>query len=215
MVFYSLQPQGLQCSRLRCPSNHPEFAQTYVHQVSDVIQPYHTLCPASLPAINLSQIGVFQWISSSHQVAKVLEFQLQHQCIQWIFRINFLLDWLIWSPCCPRDSQASSLAPPFESINSSVLNLLYGSTFTPYGFFPYWKNHSFGYMDLVGKVLSLLFNILSRFIIAFLPKSKCLLISWRESPSAVIWKPKKIVSPCFHLFPHLFTIKLWDLMPWS
>ena len=53
----------------------------------------------------------------------------------------------------------------------------------------------------VGKVTSLLFNMLSRFVIAFLPKSKCLLISWLQSPSAVILKPKKINSNCFHCFP--------------
>ena len=54
---------------------------------------------------------------------------------------------------------------------------------------------------LVGKVMSLLFNMLSRFVIAFLPRSKHLLISWLQSPSAVIWEPSKIVSYCFHCFP--------------
>ena len=68
----------------------PEFAQTNVHWVSDAIQPSHSLSPPSLPAFNLSQHqGLFQWISSSHQVAKVLELQLQHQSFQWIFRTNF------------------------------------------------------------------------------------------------------------------------------
>ena len=55
-----------------------------------------------------------------------------------------------------------------------------------------WKNHRFDYTDLVGKVISLLFNMLSRFVIAFLPRRKCLLISWLQSPSAVILEPKKI-----------------------
>ena len=58
----------------------------------------------------------------------------------------------------------------------------------------YWKNHSFDETDLVGKVMSLLFNILSRFVIAFLPRCKRLLISWLQSPSAVILKPQKIKS---------------------
>ena len=53
----------------------------------------------------------------------------------------------------------------------------------------------------VGKVVSLIFNTLSRFVIAFLPRSKCLLISWLQSPSAVILEPQKIVSHCFHCFP--------------
>ena len=66
----------------------------------------------------------------------------------------------------------------------------------------------------VSKVMSLLFNMLSRLIIAFLPRSKCLLISWLQSPSAVILEPKKIksVTP---LFAHLFAMKWWDWMPWS
>ena len=60
----------------------------------------------------------------------------------------------------------------------------------------------------VGKVLSLLFNMLSRLVITFLPKSKCLLISWRQSPSAVILEPpKKYSQSLFPLFPHLFPMK--------
>ena len=69
----------------------PEFAQTNIHWVSiDAIQPSHPLSPSSHPAFTLSQHqGLFQWISSLHQVAKVLEFQLQHQSFQWIFRVDF------------------------------------------------------------------------------------------------------------------------------
>ena len=68
----------------------------------------------------------------------------------------------------------------------------------------------------VSKVMSLLFSILSRFVIAFLPRNKRLLISWLRSPSAVILEPKKIkVSHCFHFFLHLFAMKWWDHMPWS
>ena len=67
----------------------PEFTQTHVYWVSDAIQPCHRLPPPSPPALNLSQHqGLFQWVSSSHQVAKVLE--LQHQSFQWIFRVDFL-----------------------------------------------------------------------------------------------------------------------------
>ena len=58
-------------------------------------------------------------------VAKVLELQLQHQSFQWIFRVDLLKNWLVWSPCCPRDSQESSPAPQLESVNSLVLRLLY------------------------------------------------------------------------------------------
>ena len=68
----------------------PEFTQTHVHWVGDAIQPSHPLSSPSLPAFNLSQHqGLFKWVSSSHQVAKVLEFQLRHQSFQWIFRTDF------------------------------------------------------------------------------------------------------------------------------
>ena len=75
------------------PVHHqlPEFTQTHVHWVGDAIQPTHPLSPASPPAPNPSQHqGLFKWVSSSHQVAKILEFQLQHQSFQWTFRTDFL-----------------------------------------------------------------------------------------------------------------------------
>ena len=75
----------------------------------------------------------------------------------------------------PRDFQESSPAPQFENINSLVLSLLYGLTLT--SVHDYWKNHSFDYMDLGQKVVFLLFNMLSRLVIDFLPRSKRLLIS--------------------------------------
>ena len=84
------------------PVHHqlPEFTQTYVHWVGDAIQPFHPLSP-SQPFFNLSQHqGLFKWVSSSHQVAKVLEFQLQHQSFQWIFRtdspgVGIIFKWAI------------------------------------------------------------------------------------------------------------------------
>ena len=95
----------------------------------ELVMPSNPPSPLYPLALSLSQhLGLYQWVSSLHLVAKVLE--LQHQSFQWIFRVDFLLDWLIWSPCCPRDSQESSPAPPFESLNSSVLSLLYGPTLT-------------------------------------------------------------------------------------
>ena len=109
---------------LHCPL---EFAQTHVYWLGDAIQPSHPLSSPSLPAFNLSQYqGLFKWVSSLNQLAIVLE--LQHQFFQWIFRVDFLQDWLVWYPCCSRDSQESSPAPQFESINSLTLSLLYGPT---------------------------------------------------------------------------------------
>ena len=119
-----------------------ELAQTHVHRVSDAIQPSHLLLSPSPPAFNLSQHqGFFQWVSSSHQVAKALELQLQHQSFQWIFRTDLLQNGLVGSPCSPRDSQESSPTPHFKSINSSALSFLYSATLT--SIHDYWKNHSF------------------------------------------------------------------------
>ena len=71
-----------------------EFAQTHVHWVDDAIQPSYPLSPPSPPAFNLSQNqGLFQWVSSSCQVAKVLKLQLRHQSFQWIGLISFMIDW--------------------------------------------------------------------------------------------------------------------------
>ena len=83
----------MDCSMPGFPVLHylPELAQTHIHWLGDAIQPTHPLSPASPPALNLSQHqGLFQWVSSSHQVAKVLEFQLLHQSFHWIFRVDFL-----------------------------------------------------------------------------------------------------------------------------
>ena len=83
----------MDCSMPGLPVHHqlPEFTQILVHWVGDAIQPSHPLSSPSPPAFNLSQHqGLFKWISSSHQVAKILEFQLQHQSFQWIFRTDFL-----------------------------------------------------------------------------------------------------------------------------
>ena len=108
----SLRSHGLQHARLPYPPPTLEHAQTHVHRVSDAIQPSHLLSSPSPPAFSLSQHqDLFQWVNSSYQVAKVLELQLQP--FQWTFRLNLLYDWLVWSPCCPRDSQESSPAPQF------------------------------------------------------------------------------------------------------
>ena len=131
-------------------------------------------------------------VSSSHQVANILEFQLQHQLFQRIFSTDLLQNGLVWSPCNPGDSQESSPKPQFRSINSSALSFLYSPTLT--SIYDYWKKHSLTRWTFVAKVMSLLFNMLSRLVIAFLPRNKCLLISWLQSPSAVILELKKIKS---------------------
>ena len=81
-------------------------------------------------------------ISPFNECSELISFRidwLQHKSFQWIFRVDFLSDWLVWLPCSPRNSQESSPTPQFKSINSSVLSLLYGSTLT--SIHDYWKNH--------------------------------------------------------------------------
>ena len=124
------------------PVHHqlPDFTQTHVHQVSDAIQPSHPLSSPSPPAPNPSQHqSLFQWVNSLHEVAKVMEFQLQHDSFQRNPRAD-LQNGLVGSPCSPRDSQDSSPTPQFQSINSSVLSLLYSPTLT--SIHDHWKNHS-------------------------------------------------------------------------
>ena len=113
-------------------------------RVSDAIQPSHPLSSPSPPAFSISQHqGLFKWVSSSHQVPKVLELQLQS--FQWISRVEFLEEWLVWSACSPTDSQESSPTPQFKRTNSSAFSLLYSSTFTCIP--GYWKTHSFDHTD--------------------------------------------------------------------
>ena len=122
----------------------PEFAQTHVSWVGDVIQPSHLLLPPSPPALNLCQNqGLFQWVfpSGGQSTGASTSASVLPMNIQGLFPLGLtsLISLL-------RDSQASSPAPQFESINSFVLSLLYGLTLTP--IHDYWKNHSFDYPDL-------------------------------------------------------------------
>ena len=108
-------PMGCSTPGLPVHRQLPEFTQTHVHWVGDAIQPSHLLSFPFPPAFNLSQHqDLFKWVSSSLQMAKVLEFQLQHQSFQWIFRTDFLQDGLGGSPYSPRHSQESSLTPRFK-----------------------------------------------------------------------------------------------------
>ena len=95
-------------------------------------------------------------------------------------------------PSPPLAAQESSPTPQFKSINSSVLSLLHSPTLT--SIHDHWKNHTLTRRTFVGKVMSLFLNMLSRLVITFLPRSKRLLISWLQSPSAVILEPQKIKS---------------------
>ena len=126
------------------PVHHqlPEFTQnTHVHRVSDAIQPSHPLSSPSPPAPNPSQHqSLFQRVNSSHEVAKVLEFQLWHHSFQRNPRVDLLQNGLVGSPCSPRDSQESSPTPQFKSSNSLALSFLHSPTLT--SIHDHWKNHS-------------------------------------------------------------------------
>ena len=126
--------------------------------------------------------------------------------------ISFRIDWF-GLPSSPRDSQKSFPTLQFKSINSSMISLHYGPTLT--SIHDYWKNHSFDYMDicLVSKVISLLFNMLSRFVIPFLPKSKHLLISWLQTLSAMVLKLPKIKFVTVSTFSPSICHELMGQMP--
>ena len=111
--------------------------------------------------------------------------------------ISFRMDWFDLLPA--QGTQESSPTPQFKSINSLALSFLHGPT--PASNITTGKTITLTRWRFVGKVMSLLFNMLSRLTIAFLPRSKCLLISWLQSLFAVIWEPKEINSLCFYCFP--------------
>ena len=139
----------MDCSTSGLPVHHqvPKFTQTHVHWISDAIQPSHPLSSPSPSAFNLSQHqGLFQWVSSSHQMAKVLEFQLQHQSFQWTLQDWSPLGWTGWISLQSKGLSRVFSTSQFKSINSSVLNFLYRPTVT--FIHDYCKNHSLDKMDL-------------------------------------------------------------------
>ena len=195
----------MDCSTPGIPVLHylQEFAQTIAHWISDAIQPSHPLSSPSSPVLNISQHqGLFQWVSSSHQVAKVLELQPQHQFFQWIFRsISFRIDWL------DLLAVQGTLKSPLQHHSSKASVLWHSAFFMAQLLHPYMttgKTIALTIWTFVCKVMFLLFNKLSVLVIAFHPRSKCLLISWLLSPSSVILEPKKIksatVSMCFPIY---------------
>ena len=161
-----------------------EFAQTHFRWVSDAIQPSHPLSSPSLPAFNLpptsGSFPVSQLFASDGRntgastSASVLPMNIQ----------GFLYDWLVWSPCSPRNSQESSPASSFESINFSALSILYDPILT--SVHDYWKTIALTIWTFVGKGMSLLFNMLSRFVTekAMAPHSSTIVwkIPWMEEP---------------------------------
>ena len=185
------------------PVHHqlPKSTQTNVHRVGDAIQPSHPLSSPSPPALNLSQHqGLFKWVSSTHQVAKGLEFQFQHQSFQWTSRTALLQDGLVGSPCSP-----GTLKSLLQHHSSKASILRCSAFFIVQLSHPYLttgKTIALTRWTLVGKVMCLLLNMLYRLVITFLPRNKRHLFSWLQPQSVVILEPRKIkVSHCFHCFP--------------
>ena len=124
-------------------SNTNSWSSPRLSSIESVMPFIHLiLCLSpSPPAPNPSQHpSLFRWVNSLHEVAKVLEFQLQHHSLQRKPRADLLQNGLVGSPCSPRDSQESSPTPQFKSINSSALSFLHSPTLTP--IHDHWKNHS-------------------------------------------------------------------------
>ena len=170
-----------------------ETTQTHVHWVGDAIQPSHPLSSPSPPALNLSQHqGLFQWVSSSHQVAKVFSFSFnispskEHPGL-----ISFRMDWL---DLLAFQGTLKSLLQHHSSKASILLCSAFFIVQLSHTYMTTGKNRALTRWTFVGKVMSLLFNMLFRLVITFLPRSKHLLISWLQSPSAVILEPRKIKS---------------------
>ena len=154
----------------------PKFTQTHVHRVGDAIQPSHPLASPSSPAPNPSQHqGLFQWVNSSHEVAKVLEFHFSiTPSNEHLGLVSFRMDWLdlldvqgtLKSLLQHHSSKASiSQCSDFFTVQLSHPYMTTGKTI------------ALTRRTFVGKVISLLFNMLTRLVITFPPRSKHLLIS--------------------------------------
>ena len=181
------------CSTPGFPVHHqlPELAQTHVHRVGDAIRPSHPLPSPSPPAFNFPQHhSLFQWVSSLHQVANVLEFQLQHQSFQWTLRTDFF-----------RTDRLDLLAVQgtLKSLlqhHSSKASILQCSAFfrvqVSHPHMTTRKTIALTRWTFVGKVISLLFNMLSRLVIASLPRRNDLVKQTNFSKSTNYQNPPKL-----------------------
>ena len=149
-----------------------ELAQTHVRRVGDAIQPSHPLSSSATPAFNLSEHqGLIKWDDSLHQVAKVLELLPQNQYIQWIFRVDFLkVDWF-------QLLAVQGILKSLLQYHSSKHSILWHSAFfmvqLSHLYMTTGKAIALIIRTFISKLMSMLFNTLSRFVIAFLPRSWC------------------------------------------
>ena len=167
-----------------------ELSQTRVHWVSDAIQPSHPLSSPS-PAFNLSQHqGLFKWVSSSHQVAKILEFQLSiSPSNEYSGLISFRIDWL---DLLSIQETLKNLLQHYSSKASILQRSAFFMVQLSHPYMTTGKTIALTIHTFASKVMPQLFNMLSSFVIAFLSRSKYILISWLQSQSSVILEAEKI-----------------------
>ena len=177
----------------------PEFAQIHVHWV--MLSNHLILCqPLSPFAFTLSQYqDLFQWVDSSHQAAKVLELQLQHQSCEWILRVDFLQDWLVWSSCSPQTLK--SLLQHHNSKASILWCLAFFMVRLSHLYITTGKTIALTMQIFDSKVMFLLLNMPSRFATDFLPRSKCLNFMAVVTICSDFWAPQNKIWHCFHCFP--------------
>ena len=181
----------MDCSTPGFPVLHhlPQLAQTHIHHISDAIQPSHSLSSPSPPAFNLSHCqGLFQWIGSSHQVPKYWSFSILPMNIQGWFPLGLTGSISLQSKRFSRVF-SNTTAQKHKSSALSLFMVQLSHVYMTTG-----KIIALTIQTFVSKVVSLLFNMLSRFLRAFHLRSKCLLFSPLQSPSAVILETKKIKS---------------------
>ena len=207
VVSDSLQPHELQHARNPCPSPTPGVhsdsrpSSQWCHPaISSSVVPFSS-CPQSLPASESFPVSqLFAWGGQSTRVSALASF-LPKKSQGWSPS-----EWTGWISL-----QSKGLSRVFSNTTAQNHQFfgtqLSSQSNSSHPYMTTGKTIALTRWTFVGKVMSLLFNMLSRWVITFLPRSKCLLISWLQSPSAVILEPKKIVWHCFHCFPIYF--------PWS
>ena len=143
----SLPHHRVQHARPLCPSLSPKVCpgSCPLHQWRHPAMSYSDTVFSFSPQ-TFQASGAFPMSQLFASNTKMLEFQLQHQSFQWVFSVDFPRDWMVWSPCCPRDAQEASPTPQLEGISSLVLCLLYNPAIIIIG--GHWEDQSFGYTDL-------------------------------------------------------------------
>ena len=189
-----------------------EFTQTHADWVGNAIQPFHPPSSPSLPAFNLSNIRVFSNESSLHiRWPKHWSFSFNiSPSNEYSGLISFRMDWL---DLLAVQGTLKSLLQHHSSKASILQHSAFFTVQVSHSYMTTGKTIALTLCTFVSKVMSLLFNMLSRLVIAFLPRSKCLLISWLQPPSAVDFGAQKYSLSLFPLFPHLLDMKWWDWTP--